>query len=304
MRVAAPIAGRNGPPAAEGREVERNDDWNPADRPEDQAVIWRMVPARQPARAARARRRRRLLRSAEQGFRRAEERRLLKIVPTPDSKRMHPVHRHERDEAAVQRGASAGPWPAWALPIRRSWTRFCSASAIPMFGGSLQRSTEAVWPQPHQYDTDIAKAKAIDGGRPATETVSTPRLIRSRIAGRQRAACVLIAESLAQIGIKATINKIPGANWRTELNKNVAALHQRLLRLARLSRIFLLLVPSRPERRSVQHDELQEPAMDAMIDAAARNAAAIGDKPTNDASVKGFADPRLEDAAHPAGSSP
>ena len=31
--------------------------------------------------------------------------------------------------------------------------------------------------------------------------------------------CVLIQESLAQIGIKTTINKIPGANWRTELLK-------------------------------------------------------------------------------------
>ena len=30
---------------------------------------------------------------------------------------------------------------------------------------------------------------------------------------------VLIQESLAKIGIKATIEKIPGANWRTTLNK-------------------------------------------------------------------------------------
>ena len=32
-------------------------------------------------------------------------------------------------------------------------------------------------------------------------------------------AAVLVQESLAQLGIKATINKVPGANWRNELLK-------------------------------------------------------------------------------------
>ena len=36
---------------------------------------------------------------------------------------------------------------------------------------------------------------------------------------------MLTQESLAQIGIKCTINKIPGANWRTELNKKVLPLY-------------------------------------------------------------------------------
>ena len=36
---------------------------------------------------------------------------------------------------------------------------------------------------------------------------------------------MLIQESLGQIGIKATINKIPGSNFRTELNKKVLPLY-------------------------------------------------------------------------------
>ncbi len=36
---------------------------------------------------------------------------------------------------------------------------------------------------------------------------------------------MLVQESLAQIGIKTTINKIPGANWRTELNKKELPLY-------------------------------------------------------------------------------
>ena len=31
--------------------------------------------------------------------------------------------------------------------------------------------------------------------------------------------CVLVQESLAQIGVKVTLNKIPGANWRAEFSK-------------------------------------------------------------------------------------
>ena len=36
---------------------------------------------------------------------------------------------------------------------------------------------------------------------------------------------ILIQESLGQIGIKTTINKIPGSNFRTELNKKVLPLY-------------------------------------------------------------------------------
>jgi peptide/nickel transport system substrate-binding protein len=35
----------------------------------------------------------------------------------------------------------------------------------------------------------------------------------------QEPLCVLVQESLAQIGIKVTLNKVPGANWRAEFSK-------------------------------------------------------------------------------------
>ena len=64
-------------------------------------------------------------------------------------------------------------------------------------------------------------------------------------AGVNEPICVLMQESLAQIGITTTINKVPGANWRTELTKKTMPLFdQRVLGLARLSRILLLLVLS------------------------------------------------------------
>ena len=81
------------------------------------------------------------------------------------------------------------------------------------------------WPQPHAYNTDIAKAKALmaEAGYPnGFETTLSFDLGFRR---RQRAALRAGAGEPAQIGIKTTINKIPGANWRTELNKKVLPLY-------------------------------------------------------------------------------
>ena len=61
---------------------------------------------RQPARAARARRCRHLLRPAEQGFRRAQGRRQAQHRLDAVLER-HPVHRHERHQAAVRQSQGA-----------------------------------------------------------------------------------------------------------------------------------------------------------------------------------------------------
>jgi hypothetical protein len=67
--------------------------------------------------------------------------------------------------------------------------------------------------------------------------------------------CVLTQESLAQIGIKCTINKIPGATWRTELNKKVLPLYTNVFSGCSTTRVLLHLVLSRQEF-DLQHDEL------------------------------------------------
>ena len=78
---------------------------------------------------------------------------------------------------------------------------------------------KAVWPQPFPYVTDLDKAKALmkeagfEGGLETTLSLDTGT------ATVGEPTIVLIQESLAKIGIKTTIDKIPGANWRTTLNK-------------------------------------------------------------------------------------
>ena len=74
-------------------------------------------------------------------------------------------------------------------------------------------------------------------------------------ASTSRSAC-WSRKASAQIGIKATINKIPGANLAHGAEQEgAAALPERVLGLARLSRVFLHLVLSRQEF-DLQHDEL------------------------------------------------
>jgi peptide/nickel transport system substrate-binding protein len=88
----------------------------------------------------------------------------------------------------------------------------------PMFGrqGPLN---DIDWPQPSPYTTDLAKAKALlaeAGVGDGFETVLSFDLGASVI---NEPICELTQESLGQIGVKVTLNKIPGANWRAEFSK-------------------------------------------------------------------------------------
>ena len=70
------------------------------------------------------------------------------------------------------------------------------------------------------------QGQAAAGRSRLSRTASRPRSrsISASPPSTSRSACWCRRAS-AQIGIKATINKIPGANWRTELNKKVMPLY-------------------------------------------------------------------------------
>ncbi len=68
------------------------------------------------------------------------------------------------------------------------------------------------------FNTDIAKAKALmaEAGADGFDTTISFDL---GDAVNSEPLAVLMQESLGQIGIKTTINKVPGANWRSEMAK-------------------------------------------------------------------------------------
>ena len=114
---------------------------------------------------------------------------------------------------------------AYAIPYQKIMDAVLFGLAKPMFGAPAEQPTEVAWPQPHKFNTDIAKAKALMAEAGYPNGFETTLSFDLGFAGVNEPLCVLTQESLAQIGIKSTINKIPGANWRTELNKKVLPLY-------------------------------------------------------------------------------
>src|SRR6266704_299321 len=160
--------------------------------------------------------------------------------------------------------------------------------AKPMFGAA-GKPAEAVWPQAHTYNTDIAKAKALLAEAGYPEGFETMLSFDLGFAGVNEPLCVLVQESLGQIGIKTTINKIPGANWRTELNKKEMPLYTNVFSgwLDYPEYFFIWCYHGRNSIFNTMGYQSKE--MDGFIDGAVA-AGANGDKTTYDTDVKGFID--------------
>ncbi len=107
---------------------------------------------------------------------------------------------------------------AYAMPYDKMWDTALYGRGVKLYGASSEPKTTA-WPQAHGYNTDIARAKALlaEAGFPnGFETTLSFDLGGATVS---EPMAILIQESLAQIGIKAQINKVPGANWRAALLK-------------------------------------------------------------------------------------
>jgi peptide/nickel transport system substrate-binding protein len=107
---------------------------------------------------------------------------------------------------------------AWAMPYEQIQGGAFFGRAVPMYGGPTEVS-QPVWPQPFPYVTDLDKAKALMKEAGFESGFETTLSLDTGTATVGEPTIVLIQESLAKIGIKAGIEKIPGANWRTTLNK-------------------------------------------------------------------------------------
>jgi peptide/nickel transport system substrate-binding protein len=175
---------------------------------------------------------------------------------------------------------------AYAVPYQKIMDAVLFGLAKPMFGAA-GKPTEAVWPQAHTYNTDIAKAKALLAEAGYPDGFETTLSFDLGFAGVNEPLCVLVQESLGQIGIKTTINKIPGANWRTELNKKEMPLYTNVFSgwLDYPEYFFIWCYHGRNSIFNTMGYQSKE--MDGFIDGAVA-AGASGDKATYDTDVKGF----------------
>lgn len=107
---------------------------------------------------------------------------------------------------------------AWAIPYEKIMDSAMYRRSVPMYGAKANKASALEWPMPHGYRQDLAKAKKLmaESGVAPFATVLSFDLGQGTVS---EPACILIQEALAQIGIKVTINKVPGANWRAAMLK-------------------------------------------------------------------------------------
>ena len=103
---------------------------------------------------------------------------------------------------------------AYAIPYADIFQTAAYGRGAPMWGGSGEIKT-LDWPQPFPYDTDLDKARAHLEKSAFAGGFEVPLSISLGLVDWMEPTALLIQESLGKIGITATVEKIPGAIWRT-----------------------------------------------------------------------------------------
>jgi peptide/nickel transport system substrate-binding protein len=176
---------------------------------------------------------------------------------------------------------------AYAIPYQKIMDVVMFGLAGPMFGTKPGAPVQVAWPQPHPYDTDLARAKQLLAEAGYANGFDTTLSFDLGFAVINEPLCVLVQESLAQIGIKATINKIPGANWRNELLKKEMPLISNFFSGWLDYPEYFFFWCYHGQNAVFNTMSYQDKEMDAMIDAA-RAAAAVNDKAAYEKNVTGF----------------
>jgi peptide/nickel transport system substrate-binding protein len=196
---------------------ERNDDWVGGKLPQLKKVIWRTIPSQGNRRALMERG------DADISFdlsskdtsemKKASK---LVIISNPIGNGMYSVELNVKnppfDNAKVRQAV------AYALPYQKIMDAAMFGLANPLYGGPSNTVTDIAWPAKTGYSDDLAKAKALmaESGVSDIDTTISFDLGAGDIC---EPIAVLVQESLGQIGIKTAINKVPGANWRSEMAK-------------------------------------------------------------------------------------
>ncbi|MEC9264409.1 MAG: ABC transporter substrate-binding protein [Pseudomonadota bacterium] len=193
---------------------ERNDAWELGPKPALERVIVREVPS--------AATRRALLEKGDADF--------YMDVPPKDAKELMEGGKLKVSGAPIDNclhvlglNVNFAPFDnklvrqaiAYAVPYAEILQASAYGRGKPMFGGADAVPSTAEWPQPFPYATDLEKAKSLltEAGFP--DGFETTLSYNLGLADWQEPTALLIQEALGKIGISVTLDKIPGANWRT-----------------------------------------------------------------------------------------
>lgn len=104
---------------------------------------------------------------------------------------------------------------AYSIPYADIFKVAAYNQGVPMWGGTDKSPKDISWPQPFPYDTNIDMAKELMAKSSFANGFETTISINLGLASWMEPTALLLQEGLAKIGVKTTIDKIPGANWRT-----------------------------------------------------------------------------------------
>ncbi len=278
-----------------GSEVvfERNDAWKSGPMPKIRRVVWRQVPSSGNRRA--------LIERGDadisfdlpnKDFLELKQAGKVNVVTTPISNGIWYVGMNVTkapfDNVKVRQAV------AYAVPYQKIMDAVMFGLAKPMYGAKLGTPLQAAWPVPHQYDTDIAKAKQLLAEAGFANGFETTLSFDLGFGAVNEPIAILVQESLAQIGVKATINKIPGANWRSEMTKKEMPLMVNFFSGWLDYPEYFFFWCYHGQNAIFNTMSYQNKEMDAFIDAA-RIAAAEGRTSDYDRDVKAFVQKSFDD---------
>ena len=184
---------------------------------------------------------------------------------------------------------------AYAIPYQKIMDAVLFGLSKPMFGAPADKATEVAWPQPTQIQHRHRQGEATDGRSRLSQRLRDHALVRPGLRHRQRAALRAGAgEPRRRSASSATINKIPGATWRTELNKKVMPLYTNVFSGWLDYPEYFFIWCYHGKNSIFNTMSYQSKAMDGFVDGAV-TAAAEGDKAGYDKDVKGFVDTAFAD---------
>lgn len=196
----------------------RNDSWKCGELPSIKRVIWRMVPN--------AGNRRALIERGDADISfdvpakdYAElKQKNFKVSANPIANGMFCIELNVKkppfDNPKVRQAV------AYAVPYQKIMDVAFYGAAKPLFGGASNTPSDiSAWPTPTSYNTDLAKAKALLAEAGMADGFETVISLDLGLGTVSEPIAILVQESLASIGIRATIDKVPGSNWRAEMQK-------------------------------------------------------------------------------------
>jgi len=244
----------------------RFDDWKSGPLPKIERVIWRTVPSPSNRRA--------LIERGDAdisfGFPPKDvaemiQEKKLTVVGTPVDNCIVFVDMNVKmppfDKLKVRQAV------AYAIPYQKILDAAMFGRGAPMFGGPAEVTSPA-WPQPSPFTTDIAKARRLLAEAGLSDGFQTTLSFDLGVAVTNEPICELIQESLGQLGIKVTLNKVPGASWRGELAKKSMPMLVNIFGGWLIFPEYFFYWNYHGQNSLFNTMSYQNPAMDKLIDAA------------------------------------